>query len=213
MPLLAIDTSSRSLSVGVRSHDHFWTRTRVCVVDSHFESLDHEVQLVLFAAGLKMKDITGIIVGSGPGSFTGLRIGFSWVQGTALALQVPVLQVSSFQAAATDLVARGISGQKIMITSDAGKGRSYCAEYALARGKAEQVSTPILIDKTGIQGTVFEIDSSSISGSYRIPAVVSGLLLSEAAFSPYSASAIACLEPQYVAPVLAKTIQERLKTA
>jgi tRNA threonylcarbamoyladenosine biosynthesis protein TsaB len=53
---------------------------------------------LLRAAGVEPRDLTGVVVGTGPGSFTGIRIGLATARGLALGLGVPVAGVSTLHA-------------------------------------------------------------------------------------------------------------------
>ena len=64
------------------------------------QSLLADVDALLSAAGVVPVDLTGIVVGTGPGSFTGTRIGLAVARGLALSLDLPVAGVSTLAALA-----------------------------------------------------------------------------------------------------------------
>ncbi|MEI7760314.1 MAG: tRNA (adenosine(37)-N6)-threonylcarbamoyltransferase complex dimerization subunit type 1 TsaB [Thermoleophilia bacterium] len=63
-----------------------------------------DVDALVRAAGLTAAELTGIVVGTGPGSFTGTRIGLSVARGLGLALGLPVAGVSTLEALAAGAV-------------------------------------------------------------------------------------------------------------
>lgn len=104
--LLGIDTSTLTLSLALvrRDGDAFVDVERVEVgpPKKQSEILPGAVGELLARHSLKVKDLEGIAVGLGPGSFTGLRIGLSTVKALAYAAQLKVSGVSSLAAAAAD---------------------------------------------------------------------------------------------------------------
>jgi tRNA threonylcarbamoyladenosine biosynthesis protein TsaB len=95
--LLAIETGSAHLSVclgrdGVSVFSLNWYLPMM-----HAQMLGIMVQKVLALANLDTTFLDGVVVGSGPGSYTGLRIGVSFAKGLCFGLKIPLLQVSAFE--------------------------------------------------------------------------------------------------------------------
>jgi tRNA threonylcarbamoyl adenosine modification protein YeaZ len=63
-------------------------------------SVLEEADALLREAGAQQRDLTGLVVGTGPGSFTGLRLGLAAARGLAFALDLPVAGVSTLRALA-----------------------------------------------------------------------------------------------------------------
>ena len=91
--LLAFDTSTRSLSIALWSVN----KTHEVVVEDgqgNDRTLLPLIDKLLCEQGVSLGDIAGIAVGTGPGSFTGIRVGIATAQGLAMGLVVPVCGVS-----------------------------------------------------------------------------------------------------------------------
>lgn len=99
MKLLAIDTTSGACSVALLDGEAV-TEQFVQAERDHTRRLLPMVDSVLAEGGCKLSDIDALAVSRGPGSFTGLRIAISCVQGLAFAADKPVIPVSSLAALA-----------------------------------------------------------------------------------------------------------------
>ncbi|MGE5323777.1 MAG: tRNA (adenosine(37)-N6)-threonylcarbamoyltransferase complex dimerization subunit type 1 TsaB, partial [Actinomycetota bacterium] len=84
--------------------------------------------------------IGGFAVTSGPGSFTGLRVGLSAVKGLAEVLQKPIVTVSLLEALATLSAEDG----RVIAALDAGRSEVFFGLYEVSNGKAERVSEQLL---------------------------------------------------------------------
>lgn len=94
MKLLAIDTSSDACSVAINLHHEIIEKFEF-TPRKHIEALQPMVEAVLKESGLNLHDLDGIAFGCGPGSFSGLRIACSFVQGLSAALNIPVAAIST----------------------------------------------------------------------------------------------------------------------
>ncbi|GAC1556587.1 MAG: hypothetical protein NVS2B9_19800 [Myxococcales bacterium] len=80
-------------------------------------------------AGRTLDDVSGLAVGLGPGSFTGLRIGAAAAKALAYARRWPVAGCSSLQALARAAAARAPRGALLVATTEARKGELYAAAF------------------------------------------------------------------------------------
>lgn len=94
MRLLAIETSTEACSVAVLAGGAVSERFEVAP-RRHAELVLPWAEALLAEAGLRRADLDAIAVSRGPGAFTGVRLGMSIAQGIALALDRPLLPVST----------------------------------------------------------------------------------------------------------------------
>ena len=90
----------------------------------HMELLVPHIQESLAEAGLRPKDVEAVVVGTGPGPFTGLRVGMATGAAFADAIGVPVFGVDSLSATAASVAA---SHQECLVLSDARRREWYSA--------------------------------------------------------------------------------------
>lgn len=100
MHLLALDTTTRDGSVALLTDGHVIAEERGDSARTHAERLPAELLQLLQPRGLAIADVGLFAVASGPGSFTGLRIGIATIQGLALASGRSMVAVSALEALA-----------------------------------------------------------------------------------------------------------------
>jgi tRNA threonylcarbamoyladenosine biosynthesis protein TsaB len=125
MNLLAIETSTEACSVALIHGDEVIARSELAP-RRHAELVLPMADALLAEAGLGRHALNAIAVGRGPGAFTGVRLGISLAQGMALALDVPVITVSSLAALALEAPEDEAS---ILAVIDARMGEVYAASY------------------------------------------------------------------------------------
>lgn len=146
MLLLAADTSGKQGSIALAECGP----ERACNVLEvvALEGGTFSAQLVPQISGLLNKhhftrhDIGAFAAASGPGSFTGLRIGLAAIKALAEVLQKPIATVSLLEAVAVAANARG----KLVAALDAGRGEMYCGQYEVGE-KTRMISEQLLSGK------------------------------------------------------------------
>jgi len=99
MNLLAIDSACSSLSIAVlREEEIFYYKTEAGM--KHSELVMNIINTQMEKACLKPAGLNGVLCMGGPGSFTGLRIGFSIAKGLALSLSIPFVPVPTLECIA-----------------------------------------------------------------------------------------------------------------
>ena len=124
MKLLAIETSTEACSVAVYADGQVFARHELAP-RRHTQLVLPWADELLAEAGLAKSQIDGIAVGRGPGAFTGVRLAIALVQGLALALDRPVLPVSTLAV----LAMQG-QGDNILAAIDARMGEIYLGTFA-----------------------------------------------------------------------------------
>ncbi|QGU03805.1 tRNA (adenosine(37)-N6)-threonylcarbamoyltransferase complex dimerization subunit type 1 TsaB [Corynebacterium comes] len=125
MLVLAIDTSTPDLVTGLvdtstgRTHDRVIPGTR-----AHNEQLTPTVRALLSDAAVAFPDLDAVVVGCGPGPFTGLRVGMATAAAFGDALGIPVHGVCSL-----DAIARRLPGGRRLVATDARRREIYWATY------------------------------------------------------------------------------------
>ena len=100
MRVLAVETSTLAGGVALVDGDRLVAEYLLDVSVTHSERLLAAIDTVITDAGWAPRDLQGLAVAVGPGSFTGLRVGISTVKGLALALDVPLAAVPTLDAMA-----------------------------------------------------------------------------------------------------------------
>lgn len=107
---LALDTSGPSGYVAVGRGSRVLARARLDRTGQHASRLVPAVEGTLAEAGVDLGALAGVVVGEGPGSFTGVRVAAATAKGIARALEVPLWGVSSLAAGAVADVAEAADG-------------------------------------------------------------------------------------------------------
>jgi len=136
--LLALDTSGPYGSVALGAEGRVVACVELKERQEHASRLVPTIQEALARASARRQDVSGIVVGEGPGSFTGVRVAAATAKGLARALGVPLWAVSSLTAAA---LAEDVGPIRYPLF-DARGDRVYGACYGVGSALVEELVPP-----------------------------------------------------------------------
>lgn len=152
MKLLALDTSSVACSVALASGD--------TLIEKHEEKprehtriLVPMIQSVLHDADVRLADLDAIVLGNGPGSFIGMRIAASVVQGMAHGANLGIVPVSSLAAVAVEALSAS-TADAVAVAQDAHMSQVYLGLY---KAGAERLPVELVAERIHDQGPVPEL--------------------------------------------------------
>src|SRR5688500_8569540 len=128
MLILALDTTTRAGSCALARDGSVVRELTSDPGKSHAEHLPGDLMALLEAARVRLDAIDVFAVATGPGSFTGLRVGIATMQGLAFAEGKPLYGVSALDALAA-VAAPAAHGGRITAWIDAWRGEVYEAYY------------------------------------------------------------------------------------
>jgi tRNA threonylcarbamoyladenosine biosynthesis protein TsaB len=197
MLLLATDTSGRHGSIALaRAQESSQTSAEheirdieilevVALSGGTFSAqLVPQVAATLAKHGFSKNHIAGFAVASGPGSFTGLRVGLAAIKGLAEILGKPIATVSTLEAVAHSARSLG----KVTAVLDAGRGEVYVGEYEILLDRAKCLGEHLLTTEEFL----IRMPSAKVvtcDGVFAEAAKVAGISLS--IIEPINAGAIA----------------------
>ncbi|MDO4438824.1 MAG: tRNA (adenosine(37)-N6)-threonylcarbamoyltransferase complex dimerization subunit type 1 TsaB [Eubacteriales bacterium] len=129
MKILGIESSGLVASVALVENGSLKAEYTINNKMTHSQTLLPMLEDMMKLAGDDIKTVDVIGISAGPGSFTGLRIGAATAKGLALALNIPVIKISSLAAMAFQLSHGGAN--IICPIMDARRGQVYCAAYQM----------------------------------------------------------------------------------
>ena len=148
--VLGIDTSSTELGVGLADNDRVIAGVSRYLRNSHAEHISRMIDYLLSSCNVKPLEVDFAAIAVGPGSFTGLRIGISFLKGFCFGRSVGVLALSSLESMATALCD---FRRPIVAVFDGRNGQVFWARFvpmgnALVRASEDALGTFDDVEKT-----------------------------------------------------------------
>ncbi len=152
MKILAVDTSTSSGSVAVVDDLRVLTEWNLESSRTHNRRLLQTIDELLGHLAWTLDDLDGLAVTSGPGSFTGIRIGISTMKTLAWALDKPYAAIPTLDALAAPM---GLSSLPVCPVLDARKKEVYAAFYQPdGQGKCSRISPYQVLTPAGLCGQI-----------------------------------------------------------
>lgn len=175
MQILALDTASPAPSVTLLAEGGVWERP-IPQDRRASEELLPAIEHCFASAGTRMSECDRIAVCSGPGSFTGVRIGLATAWALGRAAGVPVETASTLEALAETARTLGDTPGRVAVALDAGRGEVVLAVYSLGKDRAviegEQRRLSVDAARAGIGDLpLVSIPADLVSPAGRAPVV------------------------------------------
>lgn len=171
--LLGIESSGTTCGVGVSINNRLMKQISVDGKNVHSEKLPIFVQSIFSDLKIEIVVLSGIVLSAGPGSFTGLRIGYSFAKGIAHHSRIPIIEVPALDVWAYQI---GQQDSKIMAVIDAYRNEIFysiyewnqkqfvrISDYSIVNIQdiAERITRPTLI--TGVITQAIESEISKVA--------------------------------------------------
>lgn len=179
--VLAIDTSTHVV-VGLARDGRALAELDNADPRRHVEDLTPAVEQVLHRAGLGIEELDLIVVGLGPGPFTGLRVGIATARVLAFSLSIPLRGVCGLDAIAADWCASTLPPTgEFAVVSDARRREVYWARYGPdgTRLEGPSVGAPGVVPNLPLAGPGLNLCPEGRPGE-GAPQLLSGAVLASA---------------------------------
>lgn len=137
MKILAIDTTAAAASAAIYEDNLLLGEYFVNLKQTHSQTIMPMIDNLLKLSRIKLEDIGLFAVSSGPGSFTGVRIGVAAIKGLALPFDTPCADVSALEALAENV---SCSNCEICAVMDAKRSQFYNALFSCENEKAKRLT-------------------------------------------------------------------------
>jgi len=167
MKVIGFDTTTQAATIALLEDGSLLMETILNTDKTHSQRLMPMLDLMLRAADITLAQIDGIAVASGPGSFTGLRIGMTTAKTLAWSLAKPLAAVPTLDALA--LNAQGAAGCWICPALNARRNQIYTALYKQSHGSIQRQSEYMAIGPEGLIDLLKHLDGQVVLLGDAVP--------------------------------------------
>jgi tRNA threonylcarbamoyladenosine biosynthesis protein TsaB len=168
LPVLALDTATESIVLGVQVEGRFFTRQAAGGAASSTRLIPL-IHALLADAGIALRDLRAVAFGQGPGAFTGLRAACAVAQGLGFGLGRPLLPIDSLRVVAEDARVQADAGDgplDFAVAMDARMDEVYAARYRWHAASGWQVlAAPALFTLPALAQAWGDLPPHRLAGS------------------------------------------------
>ena len=154
MLTLAIDTTGNHCAVAINANGTTAASRLVAVRRGHGEILMPMVLEALAAAGCRLDEVTVFAAATGPGSFTGIRVGLAAVGGMALGLDRPIVGVTVFDATAARVPPPDTGGATLVVALESGREDLFVQVFKPDQGRWTPAADPEAVPPAALMSAV-----------------------------------------------------------
>ena len=223
MKVLGLDSSSSVLALGIIEDNQVRADVKVKLEGNLSEVLVDVFNQALKDLNLKVVDLQALAYSVGPGSFTGLRVGLSFVKGLSFSTGIPIVAVPTLDALASQV---NLANTLVVPIIDAKKKLVYSALYTNQNGSIQKISEYMLlplnkmVEKIPADALFILLEDENFRLTWNkltdeknilakvIPLSPSGVAVAKLGLEKFRKQQVADLsnlEPLYISPVAFKT--------
>lgn len=142
--ILSLETSAKVCSVAIHDQGKLLATQEIHIEQSHASKLAVLMDEVIKESAIKLNQLSAVAVSSGPGSYTGLRIGTSTAKGLCFALDIPLLSIGSLELLACQMSKQNESKAYLCPMIDARRMEVYCEVFDSSLNVVQAIEAKII---------------------------------------------------------------------
>ncbi len=151
--ILGIESSGLTSAIAVSQNSQLLGQVSLNIKNVHSRRMALMMEQVLEHVGLDVRNLSVIALSSGPGSFTGLRIGYSLAKGLSHALKIPIVEIPTLDIWAYQ---QGKTELPVLAVIDAHRDEIFCAGYLWQHDKLERQGDYRLLPLSSLENLLSE---------------------------------------------------------
>lgn len=138
--IIALETTETLLSVCLFKNETIYTETNLHIPRIHSQKIMQTIDQTLKNANVALNDVSFVAISEGPGSFTGLRIGYSAAKGLCLGNDLPLVPVPTYNAFALNIAAFLPNETEYCIANKVNNSELYFSSFIAKEKEYKQVT-------------------------------------------------------------------------